>query len=189
MNSGRVADLLSAERLSEGARVHYSPDTRPDELIFKLCDDGFWQDAITVASCTLPPREAVWWACVCARKMASIAENPAEMLALESAETWVYKPSEDHRKKAFEFAQASDPCRAGGLCAFAATFNDCKIPLVDGSEVELDKGVFSGMVSGAVMMAASDAGPEQVFKRFKRFIESAGDIANGGGGRMADMEE
>ncbi len=166
----------------------YSPDVRPDELINKLCEGSFWQDAVTVASCTLPPREAVWWACVCARKMASIADNPAEMLALQAAETWVYKPNDDNRKKAFELAQASNPCLAGGLCAFAATFNESRLPLVDGSEADLDKAVFPGMVAGAVMMAAGDAEPETIYQRLERFLDSAGDIANGGDGRITDME-
>lgn len=182
-------DLLPAERINEGARIHYSPDMRPDDLINKLCEAGLWQDAITVASCTLPPREAVWWACVCARKMTSITDNAAEISALQSAETWVYKPNDDNRKKAFELAQASDPCLAGGLCAFAATFNESKLPLVDGSETELDKAVFPGMVAGAVMMAAGDAGPEQIYNRFERFLDSAEDIANGGDGRIMDIEE
>ena len=52
----------------------------------------------------------------------------------------------------------------------------------------MDKAVFPGMVAGAVMMGAGDAEPEKIYQRLERFLDSAGDIANGGDGRITDME-
>lgn len=184
----RAGDLVSEDELDAKSKPMFDPEGRPDILIGNLADAQVWNDAVKLAARTLPPREAVWWACVCARKMASIVDSPAEMSALQSAETWVFKPNDENRKKAFELAQASDPCLAGGLSAFAATFSDSKLPLVDGSEAELDKTVFSAMVSGAVMMAAGDAEPDQMFQRFGKFLDSAENIANGGDGRIPDTE-
>lgn len=188
VTADRAGDLVTEDELDEQSKSMFDPDGRPDVLVRDLAGAQVWSDAVKLAARTLPPREAVWWACVCSRKMQSIGDNPAEMSALQSAETWVYQPGDENRKKAFEHAQASDPCRAGGLSAFAAAFSGSTLPLADGAEAELDRVVFASMVSGAVMMSAADAGPEQIFKRFKRFVQCAEDIANGGDGRMADME-
>lgn len=188
MIAERVGDLLSEDELEGQSKSMFDPEGRPDDLVRDLANAQLWSDAVKVAARTLPPREAVWWACVCARKMSSITENPAEMSALQSAEAWVYKPNDDNRKKAFELAQVSDPCLAGGLSAFAATFNESKLPLMDGSEAELDKSVFTNMVSGAVMMSAGDAPGDEIYPQMERFLESAADIANGGDGRMPEKE-
>lgn len=184
----RAGELLIEDELDVQSRPMFDPEGRPDALVRDLAGAQLWSDAVKLAARTLPPRESVWWACVCARQMASIADNPAEISALQAAEEWVYKPIDDNRNKAFELAQASDPCLAGGLSAFAATFNDSTLPLADGTESELDKVVFSSMVSGAVMMSAGDEGPAQMQQRFKYFLRSAEDIANGGDGRPAETE-
>lgn len=188
ITADRAGDLVAEDELDARSKSMFDPEGRPDALVRDLTGAQLWGDAVKLAARTLPPREAVWWACVCSRKMESIGENLAEMSALQSAETWVYKPDDDIRKKAFELAQASNPCLAGGLSAFAATFNNSTLPLVDGTEAELDKGVFSSMVSGAVMMSAGDAQPDQVQKRFEQFLQCAEDIANGGDGRMMETE-
>jgi len=188
MNSGRVADLLPSERIGEAAQELYDPDMRPDVFICNLCEAGFWVDAITVAACTLPAREAVWWACVCARKMESIAGDEHEMAALQAAETWVYKPNEENRLQAFERVKQCDAGSAGSLAASAATFNDSKLPLADGSEAEMDESVFTNMVAGAVMLSAGDAPADQIYPQMETFLESAADIASGGDGRMPDKE-
>lgn len=186
VTADRAGDLVTEDELDEQSRSMFDPEGRPDALVRDLAGAQLWSDAVKLASRTLPPRESVWWACVCARKMASINDNPEEMSALQSAESWVYKPNDENRKNSFDLAQASDLCLAGGLSAFAATFNDSTLPLVDGTEAELDKVVFSSMVSGAVMLSAGDAQPDQVQKRFEQFLQSAEDIANGGDGRIMD---
>lgn len=188
VNAERAGDLIAADELDIESQVMFDPEMRPDALVHDLAQAERWSDAIKIAARTLPPREAVWWACICARKMASIADNEAEISALQSAESWVYEPNDKNREKAFELAQASDPCRAGGLCAFAATFSDSKLPLVDGSESELDKTVFPAMVCGAVVMAASDGKADKVIQRFEQFLNSAENIANGGDGRIPEEE-
>lgn len=186
MKSARVADLLASERLGEAARVYFVPDMRPDELMVNLCEAGHWQDAVMVASCTLPPREAVWWACVCARKMESIASDEDEMAALKAAELWVYKPNEKNQLHAFECFQRGKNRSAGSLTAGAATFNASKLPLADGNEAEMDESVFTNLVAGAVITAAGDAPTDRIYRQFERFMESATDIANGGDGRIPD---
>jgi len=190
MNSEQLGDLVAVEDLDPQAQLMFDPAMRPDTFIGKLAQENLWSDAFKLAALTLPPREAVWWACMCARTAPSIVDKEAEIAALESAEKWVFEPNADNRKKAFELAQECDPCLAGGMCAFTATYHDSRLPLVDGTEAELEPSVFPAMVTGVIMMAAADTQkPRGMFERFERFLKSAEEIANGGDGRMSDLAE
>ena len=44
------------------------PDTAPQISIERLMEAGYYQDAIKLLAHGLPKREAVWWACLAARK-------------------------------------------------------------------------------------------------------------------------
>ena len=62
---------------------------------------GKIEDAVTFCSYLLPRREAVWWACKCARAPSGqIAEDRA--VALLAAEAWVREPDDERRQAALE---------------------------------------------------------------------------------------
>ena len=62
---------------------------------------GKIEDAVTFCSYLLPRREAVWWACKCARAPSGqIAEDRA--VALLAAEAWVKEPDDKRRQAALE---------------------------------------------------------------------------------------
>lgn len=188
MTAERAGELLKAEQLQAEGQAVFDPGMRPDECIKALAEVNQWGDAVGMAARTLPPREAVWWACVCSHKMTSMADDAAEQAALTAAEKWVFQPGDERRKEAFRLAQECEGSLAGSLCAMAVTFNESKLPLADGSETELDPGIFPSMVVGAVSMSAGDAPVEQIIDRFKLFLDSAENIANGGDGRIAELE-
>src|SRR5260370_31400842 len=64
-------------------------------------------EAVAFCAYLLPRREAVWWACSCAR--ASLGEITQDRSAcLLAAEAWVYDPNDARRKAALEIGTASD---------------------------------------------------------------------------------
>jgi hypothetical protein len=59
------------------------------------------EDAVTFCAYLLPRREAVWWACKCARApLGHIAEDRAA--GLLAAEAWVGEPDDERRQAALE---------------------------------------------------------------------------------------
>jgi hypothetical protein len=82
-------------------------DDPPVAFLQKLSADGNLQDAVTFCAHLLPRREAVWWACGCARVLIGdiLQSRAAGLLA---AEAWVYQPDERHRQAALEIGQQSD---------------------------------------------------------------------------------
>ena len=55
----------------------------------RLVAAGRHQDAVKLLAHALPKREAVWWACMCARAIPDAALPPEDAAAIEAAETWV----------------------------------------------------------------------------------------------------
>src|SRR5882762_10355225 len=79
----------------------------PTVFLRTLVAAGKIADAVTFCAYLLPRREAVWWACGCAR--ASLGEIPRDRGAcLLAAEAWVYDPDDKHRKAAQEIGTQSD---------------------------------------------------------------------------------
>ena len=56
------------------------------------------EDAIRLVSRALPKREAVWWCCMCARSVPLPNPDAADIEALNAAEAWVRRPSEEARR-------------------------------------------------------------------------------------------
>jgi hypothetical protein len=82
-------------------------DDPPIAFLQKLSADGTLQDAVTFCAHLLPRREAVWWACGCARLLlGDILQSKAA--GLLAAEAWVYEPDERHRQAALDIGQQSD---------------------------------------------------------------------------------
>lgn len=160
------------------------PEARPETFIHALSEAGQLPDAVKVMTRALPPREAVWWACVCARQMAALANNEVEMAALQAAEGWVYEPSEKNRERAFEVVKENDSNGAGILCALAASFSVGNVPLGHGQHMDLDPAVFPQIVDGVVMASAAEKKGEEIKERLRTYLRSGEDIARGGNGEI-----
>ena len=65
------------------------------------------EDAITFCAYLLPRREAVWWACQCARGLLGIAAEDGDD-AMRSAEDWVRLPEDGQRVAALNLGMAAD---------------------------------------------------------------------------------
>jgi hypothetical protein len=82
-------------------------DQFPIAFLKDLTSKGKLDEAVAFCAYLLPRREAVWWACSCAR--ASLGEIPQDRGAcLLAAEAWVYDPNDARRKAALEIGTASD---------------------------------------------------------------------------------
>lgn len=160
------------------------PEIRPEAFIRKLSDAGQLPDAIKVMTRALPVREAVWWACVCARQMTAVAEDDVELAALAAAEAWVYEQNEKHREKAFDLVKEKGSNGAGSMCALAAAFSAGNVPLGQSQHLDLDPAVFPQLVDGVVMVSAAEKKDEEINDRMRAFLLSGEDIACGGNGRI-----
>ena len=78
---------------------------------------GHLPDALRFLAAALPKREAVWWACVCARQgYGAVVPSPAGA-ALQAAERWVADPSDANRRAAHPAAEAAGVGTPAGAAA------------------------------------------------------------------------
>jgi len=83
-------------------RIDAKPtDQRPIDFLSGLASGGKLDDAVAFCAHLLPRREAVWWACGCARSF--LGDIPRDRAAGPvAAEAWVYEPDEERRLAALE---------------------------------------------------------------------------------------
>jgi hypothetical protein len=143
-----------------------------------------WADAAMFMARCRPKREAVWWACVCADGTQLLEKHKDEAVAHKVAEKWAYKPNEENRKNAFIQAQKSNTPSIGTMSCLAAAFSGGKLALNEEQSLEPDPTVFPKIISGIVLIAANDQGPEGYDGLLKQFIQQAIDIACGGSGKL-----
>jgi len=141
-------------------------------------------EASRLAAFALPKREAVWWACMCARAVPPEQVSEEDEAALVGAENWVRLQNDETRRAAFAHAQTagfSTPEAWAGVAAFWS--GDSMAPLGQAA-VPPAAHLPGTAVAGAVALASVRTLPERRSARLERFLDSAADIARGGSGRL-----
>ncbi len=145
-------------------------------------------EAVRLAAHALPKREAVWWACMCARAVPDPALAPTDLAALDAAERWVRRPDEAARRTA-EAAAHKTQFRSPEAWAAMGAFWSGGSMAPEGQPVVPPAEHLTGVaVAGAVVLSAVRVRPERQEARFLRFLDAARDIAAGGAGRMPPEE-
>ena len=146
---------------------------------------GFRTEAVRLCAHALPRREAVWWACMCARAVPLQSISAADIAALNAAETWVRKPGDEAlRRAAWDAAQVTDFRSPEAWAAVGAFWSGGSLA-PEGQPVIPPADHLTGVaVCGAVVLASVRARPERADARLTRFLVSVRDIAGGGTGRI-----
>jgi len=186
--SEKVPDIIDVDELGADSQELLQAGMRPEAFIRELTAEEKWSDAVKVMARALPPREAVWWACVCARQSKTVLADKSEVAALQAAEKWVFKPTDDHRWAAFEAAKVSTLKSLGTLSALAVAFSGGKLPVSEDQFMEMDNAAFPEMVGAVVMSAVCEKQGEEMIEQFKISLRSGEDIACGGNGQIKTTE-
>ena len=102
------------------------PASAPVETVLAALEEAdALLDMIKLLAFSLPPREGAWWACLAARDI--IGENADRTNCMATAETWVFKPSDETREAARQAAELADADDETSLCAVAVAMCDGKL--------------------------------------------------------------
>ena len=186
MSPGQPDDALAHSANDIAQRVTLSPAARGlvrdgqtaaqllEELLKK---EDFTQAGLFLAH-ALPKREAVWWACQCARQ-APAADGPPADAALRAAERWVSEPTDEHRRAAHAAAEAAGVGTPAGCAALAAFLSGGSLAPPGIAEVPPAEHLTAAAVAGAVTLAAVIQEPEKAPERYQKFFALGFDVANG----------
>lgn len=177
-NAQQIAKDSGLEGIALNLLAEYAEST---EYLNQLIAQKLYPDAVRFLAHALPRREATWWACLCARHHDNA--TPAELKAVELAETWVYKPNEDNRKPTLAAAEAISHHKPHHWAAMSAFWSGHDISPTPQAIIPPSETLYAKAVMGAVMLAATQVEPNKVIETYQLFLQQGIDIANGGDGR------
>jgi hypothetical protein len=125
-----------------------------------LVSKDLYTDAVQFWANALPKREAVWWACQCAREGYGDEVPPKAGAALAAAEKWVAEPTETHRRATEAVARdAGSMNSAAGCAAHAAFWSGGSLgaagqPVVAPDDTLTAVGVLAAVIHSGLLMGA-----------------------------------
>jgi hypothetical protein len=179
-----AAEAAKTLSLTPQAVALLKPQASVEEFLSALLAAELMNDAVGVMAQALPKREAVWWACLATRTLFDAQTPPGIVVAIEAAEAWVYRPSEETRRAAMDRAQATKFDHPGVWAAVGAFWSGGSMAPPNLPAVPPAEHLTGVAVAGAVNLAAVMRQPEHAKEKLKGFLDQAVDIANGGNGRQ-----
>ncbi|MES2711151.1 MAG: hypothetical protein V4653_06180 [Pseudomonadota bacterium] len=156
--------------------------------IEQLVEAGKLVEAARLVAHALPKREAVWWACMCARAVPDPALKPEDLASLTAAEAWVRRPEERARRAAAELAEKTSFKSAEAWAAMGAFWSGGSLAPEGMADVPPGEHLTGVAVAGAIVLASVRVSVERQDERLMKFIDSARAIAAGGSGRIEPEE-
>jgi hypothetical protein len=183
----QVADLATVTGrvgLPPAAAAQLAGCVGAADALERLVEGGFLIEATRLVAHALPKREAVWWACMCARYTAPSDLPETDLLAVRLAESWVRKQTDEVRRNAMDQAQRTGFGSPEAWAAVAAFWSGDSLAPADQAKVAPAPHLAGTAVAGAVALAAVRIDPTRTNARLARFLDSAREIAQGGAGRL-----
>lgn len=150
-----------------------------------LAGVGLLVDASRLIAHALPRREAVWWACMCARSTLPPESLPdADRAAIDAAEAWVRSQTDELRRAAFAHAEAAGFSSPEAWAAVGAFWSGDSLAPLGQAAVPPPAHVAAAAVAGSVALASVRTKPERRHDRLRTYLQSAYDISRGGPGRL-----
>ena len=175
-----VADIVVAAELGEEAsQILASDDVRsgPREFISILSKRGMFPEAVRFLAFSLPKRECVWWAWVCARKASGAEPAPAVRAALEATERWIVKPTDEHRREAMKAAEAAELGTPAGCAALSVFFTGGSVAPPNVPAVAPGEFSTAKAVTGTIILSAVCVEPERATDKFREFLKLGLEVA------------
>jgi hypothetical protein len=179
-----AAEAAQSITLTPEAVALLKPHASVADFLSALMAAELMTDAVAVMSRALPKREAVWWACLATRTMVDAQTPPAVVAAIDAAEAWVYRPSDETRRAAMDRAQATKFDHPGVWAAVGAFWSGGSMAPPNLPAVPPAEHLTGVAVAGAVNLSAVMRQPQFAKDKLKGFLGQAIDIANGGTGRQ-----
>lgn len=163
--------------------IHFlTPDMSPEEYLNKLIEKQLFADSILFLAHGLPKREAIWWACLCAKNITTKDTGADDIASLSIAEKWVYEPDEKKRRMCGTLAEKGNYKTAQNWTAAAVFWSGGSITAEDEPAIEPAPYLYAHAVSGAILNAVGMSDTDEIDNQFQRFIQHGLNIAAGGNG-------
>lgn len=174
-----AVDVCKNFELGKDAQKLLQPGLKPRPFLDVLIAHQLNQDATRFMAFAMARREAIWWACLCARHAYGAAPPAKHAAALQAAEVWTAHPSDDLRRAAFKAAQAAEFNNPAGLIGMAVFFSSGSLGPPGSTEVPPEPPLSQGAAGNAVILSAVLNEPAKAPERYLTFFAQGFDVASG----------
>lgn len=115
-----AAEICAIFNLPSDARKLLQPGMAPGAFVEVLMEKKLFVPAIDFMAYALPPRERLWWGCLCMQHAFGDNLTPVDHAAARAAVQWVIQPTEESRAAAKGPAETAGPASPAGSLAMAA---------------------------------------------------------------------
>jgi hypothetical protein len=187
MSNGPFVKIRVATAAEICAHFDLKDDTKPllrdgidpRQFVIMLLENNKCIDAIHFMAHALPPREAIWWGCLCIQHALGDELTPADRAAATAAVRWVTEPTEDSRMAAKAPADGAPIPSAAGTLALAAFYTGGNVAPPGLPPMSPEPFASARAVALAVTLASVKAEPRKIVKTQKAYVELAAQVAEG----------
>jgi len=177
INVSTASEICARFELKQEAQPLLRDEIAPREFVEALAANRQYLAGIDFMAHGLPPREAIWWGCLCLQHASGDNLSELDKAACRAAVKWVLEPFEENRLAAKEPAEkAGQGCPAGALAAASHQTED-QLSLSDPGR----KPSFAParLVTGAIKLASTKADPSRIVDTHRLFLELGVGVADG----------
>jgi hypothetical protein len=166
-----LAQICDAAELSDEARALRAEGQTARPFVELLIERARYPDAVRFLAHALPRREAVWWAWVCARRVAG--EKPAAPIqaSLDATQQWIADPTDQRRRAAMQHAETVGFGTPAGSAGLAAFLSGGSLAPPDVEAVPPGEFMAAKAIAGSIILAAVATEPERADEKFRGFVE------------------
>jgi hypothetical protein len=179
VKAAKAAEVCKHFELKDEARRLLSEGMSPREFVDALLTHRQNQPAIQFMAHALPPREGIWWACLCLEHVNQEKWSPPEREACKAVVRWVLEPSEENRQATKAPGEAAGAGTPAGSLALAASWTGGSMTPANLPPVAPGPFLPAKGVAAAVGLAAVRADPTKIADTQRRYVELALEVAQG----------
>src|SRR5579863_2884772 len=170
VNASTAADVCARFHLKKEAQQLLRDGMEPREFVEALLTHGQYIAGIDFLAHALPPREAIWWGCLCLQHASGGNLSAEDEAACKAAVQWIMQPTEENRAAAQAPAQAAGLASQAGQLAMAANQTGGTMAAPNAP---------AKAVATAVKMASTNADPIKIGETQRSFVELGIGVAEG----------
>ena len=189
-----AAEICARFELKQEVQPLLRDGIAPREFVDALAINRQYLAGIDFMAYGLPPREAIWWGCLCLQHASGGKLSELDKAACRAAIKWILEPVEENRLAAKEPAEkAGLGCPAGALAAACHQTEDPGGELLAAPFGLSAEGVASNappggrkpsfaparLVTGAIKLASTKADPSRIVDTHRLFLELGIGVAEG----------
>lgn len=181
VNAATAAEVCARFNVKKEALARLREGMRPGEFVDALVASRQYVDGIDFMAYALPPREAVWWGCLCLQHGCGDNLSPMDKAACRAVVQWVMQPSEESRAAALAPAQAADQASPAAAIAMAVYQTGGNVAPPNAAPRAPHPFAHAKAVAGAIKMVCAKADPVKIVETQRQFLELAIGMASTGG--------